>query len=161
MMYFYVRGLIVFSFVVLAIIKAVFVVVNVKGQSMSPTLKHGDRVLVIRNWPITWLRNNQIVIVRPWAHSTHAGGVFIENLFLKRIVGMPGDTITTSINELDDFHRPRELSAHDSNGYRHWTIPPNHCFVYGDNVIRGFDSLSWGPIPLQCVWGLVIITLPK
>jgi signal peptidase I len=43
-------------FVLLA--RAFFFIVTVEGQSMSPTLTNGDRLLAIRFWPVHWLHEN-------------------------------------------------------------------------------------------------------
>jgi hypothetical protein len=80
--------------------------------------------------------------------------------FIKRIVGLPGDTLVTSLRELDDIHRARALGAHDPSGNRTWHIPQGYLFVRGDQPVGGWDSLSWGPIPFRSVLGIVIMKLP-
>jgi peroxiredoxin len=128
---------------------------------MHPTLKDGDRVLVLRYWPSIWLRKGQIVVVSlGYTNITQHRADATASLFIKRIVGMPGDTLLTCITELDDFHRQRELAAHDTNGHRIWNIPERHIFVRGDHPIGGFDSLSWGPIPFGAIFGIAVSKLP-
>ena len=41
----------------------IMVVVRVEHDSMSPALRHGDRVVVWRHWPTRWLRHGHIVLV--------------------------------------------------------------------------------------------------
>lgn len=144
-----------------ALARATLVVVTVVGQSMTPALQTGDRVLVLRYWPSGRLRIGHIVLVWPWGMAPSGPKPFSETPYIKRIIGLPGDTLVTSLVELNDFHRRRESAAHDSNGQRVWHIPPGHVFVRGDNPLRGFDSLSWGPIPFRGVLGIVIKTLPR
>ncbi len=144
------------------LIRLMLVVVTVESQSMSPALEDGDRVLVLRNWPTRWLRKGQIVLVWPWlppGTGPNNWGTVIP--YIKRIIGMPGDSLVTSIDELNDYHRPREQAAHDSEGKRLWHVPPAHFFVRGDNAIGGFDSLTWGPIPYRSLLGIVIMKLPR
>jgi len=147
---------------IILLMRAMLVVVTVENQSMSPALQHGDCVLVVRYWPRRWLRRGHIVIVWPWQRSQHGPKPFgVPDPFIKRIVGLPGDTLVTHISELDDFNREQQRQAHDEHGYRTWRIPPDHCFLRGDHPIGGFDSLSWGPVPFEYVLGLVIKTLPR
>jgi signal peptidase I len=141
--------------------RSMLVVVTVQNKSMSPTLEPGDRLLVVRHWPKRLLRRGYIVIIWPWdLPPTRPRPFGIDTPFIKRIIGLPGDTLVTSLSELDDFHRAREFAAHDSQGQRMWHIPPGQIFVRGDHPIGGFDSLSWGPIRCQSVLGLVMARLP-
>lgn len=128
---------------------------------MSPMLKDGDRVLVVRHCLASWLRHGQIVIItRDNSVSDLGHPLGSMSPFIKRIVGMPGDTLTTSITELNSFLRPRERGAYDASGHRAWHVPPGHVFVRGDNPTGGLDSLSWGPIPVESVVGIAIMKLP-
>lgn len=137
------------------------VVVRVENQSMLPTLKPGDKVLVLRNWPTRWLRKGDVVLVWPWHSHMSPRTLFgVETPFIKRLVGMPGDNLITSLDELDGYNRARELLAHNEHGERYWHIPPGHCFVRGDNRPGGFDSLSWGPVSFDCILGRVLVKLP-
>jgi signal peptidase I len=136
-------------------------VVTVRQNSMFPALQNGDRVLVVRHWPGRWLRKGQIVVVWP----SHVMAPYPDDPasgtpFIKRVVGLSRERIVTSIEELHDILRPRYMAAHDSEGKRMWDIPAGHIFVLGDHVPRGFDSLTWGPVPLKCVLGVVVMKLP-
>lgn len=154
-------SLVIFLFFAFCTIKLTLIVVTVKNHSMSPTLKDGDRVLVFRYWPHWWLKKGQIVLVWPWNKLKNTKKPFGDNdPFIKRIIGLPGDTLITSLAELDDFNQVREAVNHDKNGQRFWNILPKHIFVRGDHPIGGFDSLSWGPILRQKVLGVVIMRLP-
>lgn len=136
-------------------------VVTVQQGSMFPALQNGDRVLVVRHWPRRWLRKGQIVIVWP-SHvmSPYPGDPDSGTPFIKRVVGLSGDRIISSIEELHDLLRPIYMARYDSEGKRTWDIPLGHIFVLGDRVPRGFDSLTWGPVPLRCVLGVVVMKLP-
>jgi signal peptidase I len=154
--------LFIFIILILALIRIMLVVITVENTSMLPTLKNGDRVLLLRYWPTKWLRKGHIVLVWPWKRPRSGIKPFGKTIpFIKRVVGLPGDTIVTYITELDDFHRIYEIEAHDGDGRRIWYIPSGHFFVRGDHPIGGFDSLSWGPIPFHCLLGIVILKLPR
>ena len=144
------------------LVRISLVVVTVESQSMSPTLEHGDRVLVWRYWPAKWLQKYYIVLVWP---SEHRNGPkpFGVIPFIKRVVGLPGDVITTHIDELNNLQKQKTLvqAMHDDNGTRVWYVPKDHFFVRGDHPIGGFDSLTWGPIPFNSLLGIVIMRLPR
>lgn len=153
--------------IILGVLIAMWVsvgIVKVEGTSMLPTLREGDRVLVLRNCPPGWLRKGNIVVVWPFVLPTcTSGGVSRTDHvpYIKRIVGLPGETFTTNINELDTLRQFSKSMFYNSAGERTWYIPPNHVFVHGDNLPRGSDSQSWGPIPIQRVTGVVILKLPR
>lgn len=64
----------------------------VSGTSMAPTLKDGDRLYSLRHKPV---HRSDIVVIeapdRPDAPGT---------LYIKRVIGMPGDTITVANDQL-------------------------------------------------------------
>lgn len=140
--------------------RGLLVVVTVENQSMAPTLEPGDRVLVLRRIARRPNRGD-IVIVWPWNFPPAGPKPFgVTDPFIKRVTGMPGQTIATSITEIHTTLQARERAAHDSDGRRTWYIPVDHYFVRGDQPIGGFDSLSWGPVPLSAILGVVIAKLP-
>jgi signal peptidase I len=140
----------------MGLLRLAFVVVTVQGQSMAPTLKDKDRVLVWRFWPTRWIHYRQIVIVRQWKVPTQG---FVFNPLIKRVIALPGDTITTFIDELPIEYRSSYRGLHDSKGQRIWHIPAGHIFIRGDNRKESIDSLTWGPIPSHHVCGIVLYKL--
>jgi hypothetical protein len=81
--------------------------------------------------------------------------------FIKRIVGVEGDTLVTSITDLAEHLRPEQLAAHNGEGLRSWHIPPGHIFVRGDSSPGGHDSLTWGPVASRTVLGVVVMRMEK
>lgn len=144
--------ILILVFIIIRLLRVALLVVTVQGQSMSPTLKDKDRVLVWCLWPARWVRCKQIVIVRQWEVPTHG---FAFNPLIKRVVALPGDTITTLIDELPAEFRPSYLALHDDQGQRIWHVPPGFLFIRGDNRRESIDSLTWGPIPSHYVCGIV------
>lgn len=153
-------------------------VTTLVGHSMSPTFQPGDRLLVLRHWPRGWLRRGQIVIgnlaqveaslAAAWAAS-HKGAeasaysVSPENLaphfsllpkkFVKRLIGLPGDTIRIPLAQLPAVFQDVLHAKADPQGNLTWVVPPGHCFVRGDGLSSG-DSIFWGPISLQVIQGI-------
>jgi len=61
---------------------------------------------------------------------------------IKRIIGLPGDRVTTV-------------------GYkqRYITVPPGHCWVEGDNLRHSDDSNKVGPVPMGLIRGRATRTI--
>ena len=84
----------------------------------------------------------------------------VPQAYIKRIVAMPTESITTSIDELSESIRARVQAAYDNAGQREWHIPVGHIFVQGDHPGALADSRVWGPIPIGGVLGVVMMQLP-
>ncbi|GHO57270.1 signal peptidase I [Ktedonobacter robiniae] len=121
-------------------------VVTVQGESMTPTLLSGERVLVWRLWPVFRLREGQIVLISQEDKSFQAAP------YLKRILALQGEIRTL---------RPR-LEHNSNNAADHveqeqaWQIPAGYVFVCGDNLEHSIDSRVWGPLPRQRVMGVML-----
>ena len=147
------------------LLRTTLMVVRVEHDSMSPALQHGDRVVVWRRWPARFLRKDRIVLV-------HSESPAIDrSLYIKRVVGLPGDTLVASpqggfrvirdINKLNDGYGLSDSVADDSHTRRVFPIPRGHFFVCGDNQSRSTDSRQWGPLSFQCLRGIVIRKLSR
>jgi signal peptidase I len=133
--------------------RAFFFIVSVEGQSMSPTLVGGDRLLALRFWPARWLRQGQIVVTRyPDRHLQQDLEVLSQQKYIKRITGLPGDTVRV---EWPNFPRPAEPDELPQP--RRWRIPPGHYFVQGDSW--GLDSTIVGPLPFHALCGVALMKL--
>ena len=160
-----VLGWLLIVFISFVLLRTTLMVVRVEHDSMSPALQHGDRVLVWRHWPARFLHKDHIVLV-------HSESPAIDrSLYIKRVVGLPGDTMVVSpregfrvvreSNELSDGYRLSDSVAQDSNTKRVSPIPPRYFFVCGDNQDRSTDSRQWGPLSFRCLQGIVIRKLSK
>lgn len=130
-------------------------IITVQGHSMLPTLEPNDRVLLMRHWPARWLQHNQMVVLRLPA-SAHDKP---SPLFIKRLIGLPRETITTRFTELPPAWREKKRHEYDAGEQRVWHIPARHYFVRADGL--GVDSLIWGTLPLTSLVGVVIARLPR
>lgn len=133
-------------------------IVEVQGQSMTPTLLPGDRVLALRFWPGRRLRRGQIVVThyldtRPMRQPDDLS----EQKYIKRVTGLPGDTITVSGNV--PFPPPQLPAINEPPKPRTWRVPPGHYFVQGDSW--GLDSRIVGPLPFRALRGVVIMKLKR
>ena len=156
---------IILLFLLGLLMRFIYVVVTVQGASMSPTLNDGDRILVLNWWPKWFLRKGQIVLFRSWygippSPSGQKIRSVSRQLHVKRNVALANETITTSFADIREEMRPRVAAYHDEQGKRTWRIPPRHLFVRGDNHMNSTDSLVTGPLPLQSVYGVVLLKFP-
>jgi signal peptidase I len=142
--------------------RACLVVVTIRNESMQPTLRDGDQVLVIRHWPSRWLHRGQIVIVWPGALPGHGPEAFREpESFVERIFGLPGDTYAVYADQADRYFLESERLCDGLDWRLVRPIPDQHLFVYGDNPLTSLDSRTWGPIPFESVLGLVVLKVGR
>jgi len=80
--------------------------------------------------------------------------------FVKRVVGLPGDMVVIHISELHESMWSSLQPKCDSEGNLVWHIPPGHYFVRGDAPVGG-DSITWGPVHLDSLVGVMLAKLPR
>jgi len=87
--------------------------------------------------------------------------------FIKRLVGVPGDTLAMAQGVfLLNGHPLQEPYAHRSqtdtavnatrNNWGPLVVPPDSFFVLGDNRDHSADSRYWGFVPARLVLGRVL-----
>ncbi len=134
----------------------------VSGESMDPTFKSWDYLVIDR---VTYqfeppARGDVIVFKYPYDP---------ERSFIKRIIGLPGETIMLQGNSVriintehpegfvlaepyitDENKRPSDVSV---------TLEEGMYFVMGDNRRASADSRSWGALPEDHIVGRAIVRL--
>jgi len=124
----------------------------VSGQ-MEATLLIGDYVTVdTRQSKLFPMRRGMIAVFR---HPRHQ-----EELLIKRVVGLPGETIELRDGILYIDRRPKQESYvspqyRDHDDFGPMTIDAGHYFVLGDHRNRSNDSRSWGLVPEDHMRGRV------
>lgn len=122
---------------------------------MLPTLHHRDRVVVIKHWPVNWLRKGMIVIVQ--APIYYVGpNKHTPITLIKRVAGLPGDLITLEVAnaiKLPDWHQDDDIASTRKT----LCIKPGYLFLRGDS--GGTDSNMFGPIPYSSLIGVVVLRL--
>lgn len=115
--------------------------VLVRGVSMVPALAEGERVLVDRLAYWTGRpRRGDVVLLR----GLPGAG---PGLLLKRVVGLPGETVTLARDRLHvntsilDLGRPVIGSSPGR-----WALGPDAYFVLSENLAIGTDSRHTGPV---------------
>jgi signal peptidase I len=113
--------------------------------------KRGE--IVVFNTPIV----NGVNVAR---QDCGAGGTFV-----KRIVGLPGDTIHEDSQAfiwvngkrltepyVQAFRRAQDVEFRNHT----WHVPPGSYFMMGDNRGQSCDSRKWGPVPKHDLIGKVV-----
>lgn len=115
--------------------KAFFVPYEVKQTSMNPGLVEGDTVLA-STLPV--LEYGNIVTTDAWA----------EELYVKRLIGKPGDTIEFVDGQLyrngEAIGEPQTIPD-DGDNYT-VTLGDDEYWLLGDNRPRSADSRAFGAV---------------
>lgn len=139
----------------------VFRVAQVTGNSMEPTLSHGDMVLLNRfNYIFSSPRVGDIIAFPPYAHDP-------GRFYIKRIVALPGDVVDLRNNAffingaiLDDEFSYEEI-RHVGDVLFPIQVEDGQFFVLGDNRNGSLDSrfVSVGTVPADVMVGRVSLRI--
>ena len=137
----------VFGFVRPFVVEAFYI----PSQSMVPTLKVQDRVLVNKFiYRFSEPERGDIVVFQ----SVEGGG---EDL-IKRVVGVPGDEIAVRGGKLfvnGEHQREPYVNKKfpDRSTFSPTKVPEGHYFMMGDNRANSRDSRFFGPVPKKNIEG--------
>jgi signal peptidase I len=144
----------------------------IPSRSMAPTLQEGQRVIVnrISHKLGSDPKIGDITVFRPPAgadsdRSCSRPTVQRSNqTFVKRVVGLPGNTIAVHDGHVIRNGRPtREpftaaCGASTECNLDPITVPKGEYFLMGDNRGESNDSRYWGPVPRDWIIGEAIVT---
>ncbi len=154
---------------------------EVSGPSMMPTLHSGDTVILSR---VPYLlgepQRGDIVVIDSDVHrGRNTLTLFSEALeynvitkllghpepdyfWIKRVVGVAGDTISFDANRIyrngEELHESY-INEQDVYTYRNgtsYTVEEGYVFVMGDNRNHSTDSRVIGPVPIDNIIGKMI-----
>lgn len=135
----------------------------VKGKSMMPTIHDGNRLIINKiNYDFSTPDRFDMVVF----HHTK------EEDYIKRIIGLPGDTVHYKDDVLyvngkarkEPYLKPfkDELVGGDLTGdftlkdlTGHKKVPKGYVFVLGDNRRGSYDSRYFGFVPKDSIVGKV------
>jgi signal peptidase I len=90
--------------------------------------------------------------------------------FVKRVIGLPGETVREDDNGFIDIKKPGEKQferlkeqyvsadrrlADSAHFGQIWKVPPGDYFMMGDNRSQSCDSRTWGSVPRNKLIGTV------
>ena len=111
------------------------VVVAVHGDSMSPTLTDGQRVLAQRRRSGGYAVGD-IVVFRAPDRERRNGATGPDGYLVKRVAALPGERV------------PASMQPATEPPVR---VPRNHVVVLGDNPANSQDSRQFGPIDQRTI----------
>ena len=130
--------------------------VRVTSQSMLPTLRAGDEIVVEKVSPrLGRLDRGDLITFRSPADGA---------LMVKRLVALPGDVVEFRDAVLYVNDRPVaepyvDLSRIDGLYFGPETVPPDRVFVLGDSRAGSVDSRTYGAVPIADVVGRVVFRI--
>ncbi|ACZ41835.1 signal peptidase I [Thermobaculum terrenum ATCC BAA-798] len=168
----------ILTIVIFVGVRAVVQSFRVEGESMYPTLLNNELVLV--NKALYWHVDKDSLLARlALGPETGTGDVYLFRApqrgdvivfhatnaqpgtdYIKRIIGIPGDTVTIVDGAV--WVNGRKLTEPYVHGVtteampfsqNTWKVPAGKFFVLGDNRYHSSDSRSWGYVSLNDIIG--------
>lgn len=136
--------IIVFVIIILcfAILSFAFSIKRVNGNSMYPTIK-----------------DNQVVLINNSVNKLDRGDfiVFYNDgmMLVKRIIAISGDTVEQVDGKL--CVNGKELFETNENASEKIYIKENKYFAVGDNYDESYDSRDFGTVDLADIVGVVVL----
>lgn len=137
---------------------------SIPSGSMIPTLDVGDRILVDKlSVELGTINRGDIVVFRhpPKALTTCAPPV--EPIFIKRVIGLPGDVLTSKGSTIYVNGKALKESWQTTSPFGpaigHVVVPANHYFMMGDNRGESCDSRYWGTVPRSAIIGKAFLRI--
>lgn len=134
----------------------------VSGNSMLSTLHNGDRVLVNRlSYRLHEPNRGDVVVLKRFDVEN------TERDLIKRVIGLPGETIEIRDCEvyidgrllLEPYLDPLEVPCTSPGQQNPYVVPEDEVFVMGDNRDNSGDSRSFGAVPYDLLIGRAFVVI--
>lgn len=156
----FLQGIVVFLALLVMVYLFIMSPQEINGASMEPNFHNGEYILT--NKAMYKLRNprrGEVVIFKSPDNK--------EIDYIKRIIGLPGDTVSLSGNalwingqRLDEPYLAPGTYIFGGSYLREnepVVVPPGQYFVVGDNRPHSKDSREFGPIAKEDFIGLAVL----
>ena len=157
----YVRVIAIGALIAFLLCKFVIINAVIPTRSMVSTVNVGDRLIGMRiPYYFTDPKRGDVVIFKaPEATGEDAG-----QLYIKRVIGLPGETIVIKegvaylknedgkeecIDNSDWWNE--KPNANDVKNYQEIVLGDNEYFMMGDNRNHSSDSRVWGPVTRKAI----------
>lgn len=150
-------SIILIVFIILFFIQKILCISKVSGNSMSPTYKNGQMVFV-KDRNVAHIKRNDVILFRVNA------GAKVKSIYIKRVVGIPGDTIYIHngklyVNDVEvNDNLPNMNKAGLASASLH--LEDGEYFVLGDNRNNSNDSRNIGAVKSSAIIGIVTPNTP-
>lgn len=141
--------------IALIIMIYVFSITQVVGNSMTPTLNEGNLMIINKlKYKFADIKRGDIISLKNPTHK----------YLIKRVVGLPGDTIKIKDNilyindkEYDEPYLAKDIEYSDFSlsEINYDKIPEDMYFVLGDNRPDSFDSRDIGLVKKEDIIGKI------
>ena len=132
----------------------------VKGQSMEPNFENGDYLIVDQlSYRFREPQRGEVVVFKYPQNPSQR--------YIKRIVGLPGETIEIENGKIIIYQENSETLVLDESSYLspylqtpgdiQVSLAENEYFVLGDNRAVSADSRKFGPLPRENIIGRVFL----
>ena len=138
----------------------------VKGSSMEPNYHSSDYLIIDElSYRLRDPQRGEVVVFQyPLNTSVR---------YIKRIIGLPGETIEIKNGEvfvsrangepqkIDEtlYLSAKTMEAWKNTNFNALTLNQNEYFVMGDNRMNSSDSRKWGVLPFKDITGRVLLRL--
>jgi signal peptidase I len=153
-------GLVVLALLIALLIKTfLFQAFFIPSESMLPTLRVHDRVLVNKlSYKLHDVHRGDIVVFK----APEGSDPGIDDL-VKRVIALPDETVSAhgghiyiDGQELPESYLPKGT---DTSSFSAVTLKPDHYWVMGDNRDNSKDSRVFGPIKKSDIVGRVFFRI--
>ncbi|PSN18893.1 signal peptidase I [filamentous cyanobacterium CCP5] len=131
----------------------------IPSGSMEPTLQINDRLVIEKiSYYFNPPERGDIIVF--WPPDNIFEGQQSRDAFIKRVIGLPGDTVEVTTGTVFINGSPLDEGYIKAEPNYEWgpeTVPEDSYLVLGDNRNSSFDSHSWGYVPRENIIGKAVV----